>query len=983
MSRVLSLNTPAFSGKIFRPVKLTGTERINQLYQYELVLKTPDMDNVEFFKSFAAGNPSAAADVTAWLGQDISVGIEIDSSITGSITGSGTRHISGIITGAQYLQQQRRGNFYSITIEPALAQANLRSDYKIYQDQNVIEILEELLKPYSITLDKRLSDENTRYPKRIYQTQFGETDFVFFRRLCSEWGINWYWEHTDGGHTLILADDSSSHKTMPLASYQKLNYYPPNHLMTIKEEYFRDFNLSAKMVSGAYSSRDYDYLSASTHIRDSQSNIQPYPEAQSKGQGTDGKEKNKNTPPEIAKTEHEIYEYAADIVQSEASVKQNSETIDSSNNNSNNFYTEEHASRNQWNLEREQQNHIIATGIGNIRGLSTGHTFNLNKHPNTLANRDWLVKGTELLVMDVMEESQRKADKLTSLLDIGSSTLSPNFIDSIRQQIKEQTEEQLETIKQAGIDKLLHGNQSWQIECRTELVPANINIRPGKQPKPKGTLQNALVVGEDSSGSIHTDELGRIKVQFYWDRYSNRDERSSCWVRVNEPWAGNQMGATFTPRIGQEVLIDYINNDPDLPVCIGKVNNSDNLPNWKLSENKSLSGFRSRELPSGNSASGRSNHLILDDTAGSIQAQLKSDHAHSQLSLGDITRIEDNGGRKDPRGQGFELRTDDWGSTRAAKGLYLTTFPRNSAESSTMDAEEAKQLLEEAKQLVKQLSKLATKHEADELTATEPLEEMAKVVQPEEAQTAQANQTENTEADSSQQPQGFSDNVLLGAGEGGIVLTTPRETHQYSSEQHSITTGNDLNITTGKSWLASIGQKMSLFVQEGIKVFSGKGKVQIEAHNNGMDIIADKTLKVISANDKIEIAAEKEILITCGGAYIKLTGGNIYLHAPGIVEHKGADHPFLGPTSITAEMPEFIKPILPTSRFSNKLDAYDLFFYDKFEEVPYQVFNLDGELLKTGTLDEYGRTDRIFSIEPEEVEILVGDWVVNEELLDQ
>lgn len=83
------------------------------------------------------------------------------------------------------------------------------------------------------------------------------------------------------------------------------------------------------------------------------------------------------------------------------------------------------------------------------------------------------------------------------------------------------------------------------------------------------------------------------------------------------------MGAVFTPRIGQEVLIDFINHDPDLPVCVGKVNNSQNLPPWRLTENQALSGFRSRELgesQAGNSASGRSNHLIFDDSAGHIQS---------------------------------------------------------------------------------------------------------------------------------------------------------------------------------------------------------------------------------------------------------------------------------------------------------------------------------------------------------------------------
>ena len=154
-------------------------------------------------------------------------------------------------------------------------------------------------------------------------------------------------------------------------------------------------------------------------------------------------------------------------------------------------------------------------------------------------------------------------------------------------------------------------------------------------------------------------------------------------------------------------------------------------------------------------------------------------------------------------------------------------------------------------------------------------------------------------------PKGFEDNVLVGAGEAGIALVTPKETHQYSAEKHTLTAEQDLNITTGNSWLASIGNKLSFFVQQGIKVFSGKGKVEIQAHDNNIEIIADKTLKVISANDKIEIAADKEILLTSGGAYIKIGNGNILIHAPGTVEHKAAQHPFMGPAQMPYPMPEF------------------------------------------------------------------------------
>ncbi len=141
------------------------------------------------------------------------------------------------------------------------------------------------------------------------------------------------------------------------------------------------------------------------------------------------------------------------------------------------------------------------------------------------------------------------------------------------------------------------------------------------------------------------------------------------------------------PRIGQEVIVDFIGGDPDLPVCTGRLHNQANLPPWAFPGQSALAGFRSRELTreSGNSAVGRSNHLVLDDTAEKIQAQLKSDHQHSQLSLGHIARIEDNAGRKEPRGEGFELRTDGHGVLRAKDGLLVTTEGRPNAQAHLTD----------------------------------------------------------------------------------------------------------------------------------------------------------------------------------------------------------------------------------------------------------------------------------------------------------
>ncbi len=122
---------------------------------------------------------------------------------------------------------------------------------------------------------------------------------------------------------------------------------------------------------------------------------------------------------------------------------------------------------------------------------------------------------------------------------------------------------------------------------------------PRSTPKPgvRGP-QTAVVVGPQGE-EIHTDEYGRVKVQFHWDRYGKSDEKSSCWVRVSQVWAGKQWGAMYIPRVGQEVIVDFLEGDPDKPIVTGRVYNADNMPPYSLPENKTQSGIKSRSTKEG------------------------------------------------------------------------------------------------------------------------------------------------------------------------------------------------------------------------------------------------------------------------------------------------------------------------------------------------------------------------------------------------
>jgi type VI secretion system secreted protein VgrG len=127
-----------------------------------------------------------------------------------------------------------------------------------------------------------------------------------------------------------------------------------------------------------------------------------------------------------------------------------------------------------------------------------------------------------------------------------------------------------------------------------ECIPNDVPFRPlrrAEKPRVFGT-QTAVVVGP-SGEEIHTDDLGRIKVQFHWDRKGNRDENSSCWIRVGQLWAGPKWGAVFIPRIGQEVIVDFLEGDPDRPLVVGCVYHKSNMPPLKLPDEKTRSTIKS------------------------------------------------------------------------------------------------------------------------------------------------------------------------------------------------------------------------------------------------------------------------------------------------------------------------------------------------------------------------------------------------------
>jgi type VI secretion system secreted protein VgrG len=374
----------------------------------------------------------------------------------------------------------------------------------------------------------------------------------------------------------------------------------------------------------------------------------------------------------------------------------------------------------------------------------------------------------------------------------------------------------------------------------------------------------ALVVGP-AGQEIHTDQYGRVRVQFHWDREGAYDDRSSAWIRVASSWAGHNFGEMAIPRVNQEVVVTFINGNPDRPVITGRVYNQDNMPPWELASQKALMGIKSKEIDGVGFG-----HLIMDDTPQQVQTQLSSTHELSQLNLGYIVRIPDVPGRKDFRGEGFELRTDGWGAIRAARGMHLSTFNREKAASYTKDISEATEQLERA---------------------YERHERMAGNAQDNGCQKANDDQTKGVEALKEQnnalkggggeQPEINQPHILL-ASPAGIETTTRGSTHISSEEHTLLTSGGDVAIASDKNLFMSMRQAIKLFAQRsGIKMLAAKGDIDVTALSDTINFLAK--VKITAKSDEISVEAKTKLTLNGGGSTITLNGS-------GITEKTGGSH---------------------------------------------------------------------------------------------
>lgn len=443
-------------------------------------------------------------------------------------------------------------------------------------------------------------------------------------------------------------------------------------------------------------------------------------------------------------------------------------------------------------------------------------------------------------------------------------------------------------------------------------------------------LQTAVVVGPPGQ-EVHTDEYGRVRVQFHWDRVGRHDDSSSAWIRVATGLAGEHYGQLALPRVGQEVIVQFLDGNPDRPLITGRVSNADKRPPHfgnagSLPANHAVSGWSTRELHGT-----RLQQLRFDDSPGEIGTQLASEHGHTALNQGWLGHPRHEG-KAEARGEGFELRSDLAGAIRAAQGLLITSDAQPKAQGEALARQELIGQLDTALAIARQLAELAETHQAGKAD----LKPAARL----------ADDIRNWQAG------GGSPAIAISAP-AGLAMSSAGAITAASGTALNLTAARDAHLSTGRKLLLHAGQGLAAFAHKaGMKLVAAAGKLSLQAQSDEMELIAAKLLRLVSL-ESILLESSKGITLRSGGTQITLADGRITLSAAGGVEIKAPGFNFNQGGSGQADLPDLPQSSLATDeRFVIHNDQTG----EPIAGRAYRATLDDGQIIE-GVTDAQGHTD--------------------------
>lgn len=504
------------------------------------------------------------------------------------------RFIDGFISKFKVMGKIKEFRIYEAEVVPFIWFMTLTSDCRIFQEKTVVDILRETFANHQAFVD--FSGVVGNYPKLEYCVQYRETNFDFVSRLMEEYGIFYYFKHEFGRHTVVLADDNLA-----------LKKFDPKPIPFKTEKGME--NLVITRWQHVYEHRFGRYVHTDFNYENPRNDLTTF----------------RNTRVKIpAANPRERFDYHG-------------------------RYKELSAGELLARLRMEEEDLRAQTveGFSNHAGFESGMTFVFDKRDEKRTDDDkkqFVVTAVEATAYESRYTEDNFWEKLLTslpqlLLDIGKGAggavagslieifkdLSGGFSAGIKQLgttilggIKDPLQKWAEDRGSSAFDSMQPG-YSNHFFCILDSIP----IRPPrvtKRPEIRGP-QTAFVIGPVGK-EIWTDSLGRVKIKFHWDRYVKVPENATCWIRFAETWAGNNWGTLHPPRIGQEVIVDFLQADPDLPIITGRVYNAVNKPAFELPKYQTRAGIKTRSTP--HPTKGGYHMMRFEDQTGKEQLLLRS-----------------------------------------------------------------------------------------------------------------------------------------------------------------------------------------------------------------------------------------------------------------------------------------------------------------------------------------------------------------------
>ena len=794
--------------------------------------------------------------LNAFIGMPISVQ---------TVTDLGNLHaVNGLVTDVRSGESDGSLASYQITMRDALSVMDARINTRVFRSQSIPDILQVMFSEWrtrSTTMasafDFDLSGLTAdNHPKREYTQQINESDAHFVQRLCRREGISWYISAGKRGsnatsaaaddspvHTLVLFDNNAGLKQSATGA---VRYH--RDAATEERDSITQFSLSQKLIPGFIDNATWD----SKDVRMSR-------------------------------------------VQSPTTVDQGPTGNDLAKLLANRLWDAPHAADTNTHFTRQTDaqmgalefNAMLASGKGGVRDLTVGTWFQLVGHP-------------DLSILDVTKQTF----VLTSLHHKGENNL-PKELNEKAQALFKATGWTAPLIGDSGKNTSTALSSSDSVQTRYEnhftAVQRDVPIRPSFDPAqhlPRVYPLTALVVGPPGE-EVHTDSMGRIKVQIQGLDSADHAHANgagttgtdvdSAWVRVSGSLSGGRYGNSPLPRVGTEVVVDFLNGDPDKMFIAGVMANGRDLPAafthvGSLPGNRYVTGTKTKEI-----SGQRYNQLRFDDTPEQISTQLASEHAHSQLNMGFLMHPRKDG-VGEARGEGAELRTDAAAAVRAAQGILLTTYARAHASGGHIDRDELTALLATCTDLFKSLGDYAGQHGG----------QAADTIGQSNLYSAVSNWTSKVDAQSEDAQ--TSAIIAVGAASGNVSVT-PKTHLTYAGENIDHVAQKNIQMTSGQKTNITAATGVNLFANGGgISVLANQGKVTIQAQQHEMELASEQALRLASNNGEVTVTGKTIKLISDDGSYILLDNSGVTIGTKMEIFFKSSGHVFEGPNHLSRDM---------------------------------------------------------------------------------